>query len=123
MRVEIIEGSYASGEIESRVSLIDGKRNGLCETWHKSGELASSSFFIDGLANGTREWWYVNGDKKIKAEYALGKIHGEAIWWYPNGTTQSHIIFINDNPVHNLLKNPLDDVELFELQLLHGIKL
>ena len=46
----VVETHYDNGQLQSRANYKDGKRDGLCETWHSDGKHIGSVTYKKGVA-------------------------------------------------------------------------
>jgi|GEM_PF-1637203 len=51
---------FASGKLESRVEIQDGKRHGRAERWYSNGNRMSDGHYVNGRMEG--EWFFWNPD-------------------------------------------------------------
>lgn len=65
--------------------IVDGKRNGLFETYYKSGELMSKGTFVNGIREGEAFTYYENGKVKYHGSYKNGKECGIWNFYEENG--------------------------------------
>jgi hypothetical protein len=52
----------------------DGKKNGVCTTWHENGEKAEEQNYKDGQLDGPSIFWDENGTQKARNTFKDGKL-------------------------------------------------
>ena len=52
----------------------DGKKNGVCTTWHENGQKAEEQSYKDGQLDGPSTFWDENGPQKARNTYKDGKL-------------------------------------------------
>lgn len=65
--------------------IVDGKRNGVFETYYKSGALMSKGAFVNGIREGESFTYYENGNVKYQGFYLNGKECGVWKFYEENG--------------------------------------
>lgn len=69
---------YTEGMKHLDGPIVNDKRNGSFETYHKSGSLMSKGTFVDGIREGNATVYYENGKIHYEGQYKNGKECG--IW-------------------------------------------
>ena len=136
---------YINGDIKYSVHYKGSALHGTYETWYENGNRESSRTYVDGEIDGMSRWWYESGlietvsnyshgmchgictdykeDGKISAKYICkdDRYHGEYIEYSTStGKVLLHVYYVDDDIIVNLAEKQLDDVEKFELLMLHG---
>jgi len=109
---------YPSGQLNTEISYVDGKENGLTRiwhengqmdmevnvvddrqillrSWHKNGQMDVDMAYVDGKQNGFARKWYENGQVKTEINYVDGKENGFARGWYENGQLGGELNYAN----------------------------
>jgi len=76
---------YPTGELLSRMELIDDVPNGLLERWHISGLLTLRANLLNGEYHGQYDSWWDNGQPKESGEYKHDKKFGVYRWYKNTG--------------------------------------
>jgi antitoxin component YwqK of YwqJK toxin-antitoxin module len=114
---------YKDGEKHTECIYIDGKINGLCQSWYEDGEKQIECIYIDGKINGLYQRWYENGQKDEEFTYIDTKRNGLYQRWYGNGQKQTEFNYINDI-IHGLYQEWKETGELIEeCMYIAGIKM
>lgn len=71
--------------------IVDGKRNGVFETYYKSGALMSKGTFVDGIREGEAFTYYENGNVKYQGSYVNGKECGIWKFYEENGELDKEV--------------------------------
>lgn len=71
--------------------LVDGKRNGVFETYYKSGALMSRGTFVNGVREGEAFTYYENGNIKYQGVYVNGKECGIWKFYEENGELDKEV--------------------------------
>ena len=86
---------YPSGQLDTEISYVDGKQNGLNRAWYDNGQLKAEFTAIDGKQSGLARGWYENGQLKGEATVINGKQNGLARTWYENGQLEGETNYID----------------------------
>ena len=86
---------YSDGQLEEKIPLKDGKRDGLHEYYYENGQLWSKDSYKDGKEDGLHESYYKDGQLKRKTPYKNGKKDGMEEQYYDNGQLEGKMLFIN----------------------------
>ena len=76
---------YPTGELLTRMELIDDVPNGLLEQWHISGRLTLRAHLLNGVLHGQYDSWWDNGNLKESGEYKHDKKSGIYRWYQETG--------------------------------------
>jgi len=68
--------NWDNGQLKYKGKFIDGKHDGLHESFHESGQLWSTKKFIDGKEDGLHEDYHENGQLWMKSNYKDGNLDG-----------------------------------------------
>ncbi len=79
------ETYYDNGQLMSRETYKDGKRDGLVEWWYSDGKPMDRATYKNGNRHGLREGWYENGQLSSRCNYKNGNLAGLRETWYSNG--------------------------------------
>ena len=75
-----------SGQQRVETNYIDGKLDGLSESWHENGKKASEVNYKDGKQNGLSVEFHENGQKWRELNYEDGKpVEGSEKFWNSKG--------------------------------------
>ncbi len=74
--------------IKRKYNYVNGKRDGMYESWHENGQKQSQIPSINRIGEGVYESWYSNGQMKSRCSYRNQKAHGTCELWYINGQIQ-----------------------------------
>ena len=77
------DSSFTRKTIESNYK--DGKKNGVCTSWHRNGVVQSIENYKDGIVHGSSTQWNVLGIKLFEGNYSNGTQDGYFKNWYGNG--------------------------------------
>ena len=97
--------------------------DGEFKDYYGDGTLSEHCYFVNGNIHG--EYVHYRGDGSLSehCHYVHGVLHGEHRQYRKDGTLYGHYYYANDKVVVDLLKEPHDEVGMFELQLMYGGKL
>lgn len=80
---------YASGNKQSKVNIINGKREGQAYAWYESGKKSVTRNFKNNKRNGKEEGWFENGNRQSLYNYKNGISYGVCKQWHENGAIES----------------------------------
>ena len=100
-----------SGQQRVETSYIDGKLDGLSESWHENGKKASEVNYKDGKRDGVSVEFHGNGQKWREVNYKDGKlVEGSEKFWNNKGervdSMKESFKKLKDSLAHELL-NPV----------------
>ena len=72
-------------------------RDGLWEFWDEEGNNISKISYVNGKRNGDAIFWYKNGKKEINGMYQDGMMNGLWTFYYKNGKEKARGSYINGN--------------------------
>jgi len=82
---------YPGGGRLARCELVDGRLNGLSESWSTNGQIQVREHFKHGVSDGLRERWHENGSRLSEATIIEGKVTGTFHSWHDNGQLSEEI--------------------------------
>jgi antitoxin component YwqK of YwqJK toxin-antitoxin module len=85
---------YINGQLWEEVNYRNGKYNGLYEEWFDNGNLFIQSHYKNGERDGLYEEWNYDGDLVKKADYVDGKLNGSYEEWWNNGNLSIRCSYI-----------------------------
>ena len=68
-----VERYYENGQLEILYTAIDGKREGIQQTWHENGQLKHKAPHVNGKSEGLLQNWHENGDPLPSECYKAGE--------------------------------------------------
>lgn len=78
--------------------------NGIRTEYYITGELKSKVSYKDGKKQGFGTWYYKNGMTKVKSHFAGDKHIKESYFYYQNGKLKSYIFFnYESEPIYKLV--------------------
>ena len=80
---------YPDGQVKSKVTLKDGKPDGLFEEYYENGQVKGKGTARNGKPEGLIEMYYENGQVKSKGTFKDGKPEGLIEEYYENGQVKS----------------------------------
>lgn len=86
---------YVNGQLSSKYTSINDKKEGLFLTYHDNGRTKDSAFLVNGHWKGITLTWDVDG-KLIDSSNFDGNGNGGAVHWYDDGTIYSSGQWKND---------------------------
>jgi len=113
-------GKHPNGQKISKVTLKDGKRHGLSNSWYENGQKRGESNFKDDKlwtavqwkpngekcpvtnvvnGNGVQVFYHDNGQKAWEETLKDGKWHGLSTSWYENGQKKEELTFKNGRQI------------------------
>lgn len=95
-KVEIQRIYFKNGQIESEVTLVDGRPNGIGRTWHENGVLAQEHPCKDGKRHGVWRQWNEKGELLGSCEFQNGS--GIFKEWFPNGQIKGEVDMVDGVP-------------------------
>lgn len=91
--IEEVIGTYASGEISRRHTLVDGKKKGKMTDYYLDGKLKSERFFENDIQVGKSTFYYPSGKVQEVQYYDRGQKHGGDTIFYESGAPQMVVTF------------------------------
>ena len=88
--------------------------------YFEDGSLSVNCHYVNGMPHGGYKDYYLSGSLWEHSNHVHGKLHGEYKVYNDDGSMYGHYYYAIGVPVVDLLKEPCDDIALFELQLIHG---
>jgi antitoxin component YwqK of YwqJK toxin-antitoxin module len=71
--------------IKSRSSHLNGKLDGVSETWNEASQMTSKLYFRYGEKHGIQRQWYPSGQLRVEEEFHAGVKHGIHNAWSKSG--------------------------------------
>ncbi len=99
--------SYKDGYLYTKVTMKNGKKNGLAKKFYKNGKVNTEITYKDNLKVGTSKWFYTNGKLYRETPYKNGKIHGIQVKYHKNGLLKARIPYDNGNRKIGLIEKSL----------------
>ena len=65
---------WENGQVYYLNQYKDGKKNGVCTTWHENGQKAEEQSYRDGQLDGSSTFWDENGTQKARKTYKNGRL-------------------------------------------------
>ena len=121
MTPEVIKTFYNNGHRREEYAYVNGKLHGLNEQWWYGGMQKSKANYVNGNIHGVFEGWYFNGRIQFRELYINGNRNGLSEYWSTSGKLLSNDLYVNDKLLLDLFADPIDDVALFELQVIYGL--
>ena len=86
---------YESGKINLELNFLNGKLDGIQNSFHEVGPLYGNPkeniTYKNGLVSGLRERFYENHQLELKENYLDNKLHGLSIYWDSNGVKKAEL--------------------------------
>lgn len=84
---------YTNGALARRFGVLDGKKQGLQQTYFPDGKLKFQETFNDNRLEGSVKRWSKKDGYQLMAHltYRHGKLHGEQKQWYSTGELHKHM--------------------------------
>lgn len=105
---------FANGNIKSRVSLADGKKQGKMTDYFQDGKIRAERWFKDDLQNGRTVFFFPDGRVQEVQYYSAGKRERGDTIWYDNGRLQFTVEMKDDKKNGYLHKWSPDGELVFE---------
>lgn len=110
-------GYYANTEIIYRkVAYLNGKRNGVDETWYKSGQKMSFAYYEEGQLKSPIIEWFEDGNIKSLIDVNWTNNHGFTKVWFENGNIKSEENFIDSTLKGVIVKNYFENGKLRNIE-------
>ena len=90
---------YSSGEMKSKISMKDTKREGLSQGFYKDGTLKYETYFKNDKREGLSKSYYNNKHLKSEQNYTNGLLNGISKKYHKNGKLKSQFNFKDDLPL------------------------
>ncbi len=115
------ESYYPNGQLEYRVPIINGVRNGKLEKYYSDGQMQYVSNWNNGVKEGEAIAYFRNGVIQIKENYKDGLPHGlveeyynagdlKRKMTYDNGKILEEISYFENNSIEGKIKIDLDTI-------------
>ncbi len=88
-------GYFESGNIDTKRSYVRGKIHGWSISFFESGQIRSKREYVNGKKNGERSAYYENGQISYRVNITDDKFEGELISYYKSGKTKKVQNFSN----------------------------
>jgi antitoxin component YwqK of YwqJK toxin-antitoxin module len=95
---------YKNGQLDSKGSFKDDKKDGIWEYYWDNGQLMSKGSFKDDKQDGIWERYHENGQSHSKGLFKDGKKDGIWEYYYKNGQLWSKGLFKDGKYVKTILK-------------------
>lgn len=92
---EIEERSLEDSSLLQRGRILNGKKDGIWETWSMAGGRESTEAFSAGIRNGAFSTWHPNGNTFEFGSYSNGRRHGEWCVWDDNGIPIGRLKYVD----------------------------
>lgn len=84
------------GSKDAEATYLQGKLDGIYQTWYSSGPLRSESFYKEDKLQGRYTFWYETGEKQEESFYVDGDLQGSYKEWYQSGQLSYEANYEND---------------------------
>jgi antitoxin component YwqK of YwqJK toxin-antitoxin module len=85
-----------NGFLEQNLNYVNGKLNGIAETYYESGKLKEYRSYVDGKLNGIYKIYYENGNLKQESNTINDKYNGITKLYNENGSLASVENYVDD---------------------------
>lgn len=82
---------YSCGALKVKGDFMNGKRNGLWESWHKNGNKWTEAEYLNGVQNGKAGHWFENGKPLYIGQYKDDKRSGTWKFYTEDGKLKKTI--------------------------------
>jgi antitoxin component YwqK of YwqJK toxin-antitoxin module len=96
---EVQVKKYDNGEVKSKVTLKNGKRNGLAQGFYRGGSLKYETIFKNDKREGLAKAYFKTGKIKSEQNYKGGFLNGVSKKYHKNGRLKSKFTFMDDLPL------------------------
>ncbi len=98
----IAYAKYSNGNLETEITCLDGRPDGLCREWYPNGQQRREWTARSGPVHGVCTEWYDDGAIKSVAKYSCGV---EVIYdeWSASGELITHRELDDQSPMHGLI--------------------
>lgn len=86
---------HANGKPSDKLTLIDGKKEGLCEEWHGNGQLKKRASYTAGKLCGISETWCEDGTIFDTSTFVNGVLHGMKVFYDRQGNKSAIEFYFN----------------------------
>jgi hypothetical protein len=97
-----VKAYHTDGRLESEVTYVKGRRNGITKTYYPSGRLKQTINFTDGRKNEMASWFYEDGKLFRTTPYKNDTIHGTQIQYYKSGRIKARMSYVDGNRIADL---------------------
>ena len=86
---------YPNKILKSSAGFVNGKEQGLSETFYEDGEKETARFYTAGEKDSVNTGWWPGGTKKFEYHFNKGNYNGAFREWYMNGAIAREIMYDN----------------------------
>lgn len=92
----ILKKWFSNGQIESQISIINGKRHGTQIIYNKDGTVKSTLEYQNDMLNGYTRTYHSNGYRHLDIHFLNNKKQGLCRKWNPDGSIEKSYVFDED---------------------------
>lgn len=96
----MVYNTYPNNELRTRVSLVQGRFEGLLEIYYPNGKPKVLANYKNGVLNGVRKTYYENGQLEKKGKYKDGKQDGLWKVYDQKGNFETEVLFRDGEPYY-----------------------
>ena len=96
----MVYNAYPNNELHTRVSLVQGRFEGLLEIYYPNGKPKVLANYKNGVLNGVRKTYYENGQLEKKGKYKDGKQDGLWKVYDQKGNFETEVLFRDGEPYY-----------------------
>jgi antitoxin component YwqK of YwqJK toxin-antitoxin module len=90
-----IISKYENGNLKEKSGYVNGKKQGLSQTWFDNGTIQDERYYTNGEKDGIHRGWYENGSKRFEYSFKDGLNDGVSTEWYQSGEILKRIVYKN----------------------------
>lgn len=95
-----IKDMWPNHQIKSIQRVINGKREGLSETFYPNGKKESTRWYTNGEKDSLHSGWWENGNKKFEYHFKNGNYNGLFTEWYQSGKQLQQVMYANGKELY-----------------------
>ena len=93
-----VEKYYPDGRVESRVSMQNGKKNGIASLFYPTGKLKEEGKWVNDKQEGLWIFYYEEGRISGKINFINDFQDGQSTFYFPNGSLDQEVQFKDGAP-------------------------
>jgi antitoxin component YwqK of YwqJK toxin-antitoxin module len=88
-----LKEAWPNGELKSTGSYLNGKQQGVSETFYGDGKKESTRWYSNGEKDSVHTGWWWNGNKKYEYHFRQGEYNGMFTEWYESGKMIQQVMY------------------------------
>ncbi len=95
-----LKDAWPNGKLKSIERYLNGKQQGLSETFYPDGKKESTRWYSNGEKDSVHTGWWWNGNKKYEYHFKMGSYNGMFAEWYESGKIIQQVMYAEEKELY-----------------------